>query len=162
MMRGIIENLFHPERLERLFNETAVARYTRKLPFATIAEVMGEVVFNVSPSVGASLTVCRNDLWMADRNFCVLAFLFGIILRNARFAIRILTNLLMKAATALKVADLSTHAQVKWQNRRNHNQGTNVPRSPGTRRAASLRIFARNSASRETSVSGYCLRNRLL
>ena len=55
MMRGIIENLFHPERLERLFNETAVTQYTRKLPFATVAEVMGEVVFNVSPSVGASL-----------------------------------------------------------------------------------------------------------
>ena len=207
MMRGIIENLFHPERLERLFNETAVTQYTRKLPFATVAEVMGEVVFNVSPSVGASvkdrvatlpvstrafylklngvepevaavlardsakqlapvirklglrtpllpgynirvldgnhfaatehrlletrtetaaplpgqalavldpdlrlavdvfpcedghaqerslldevlLTVCRNDLWIADRNFCVLAFLFGIIIRNARFAIR--------------------------------------------------------------------------
>ena len=31
---------------------------------------------------------------------------------------------------------ISTHAQVKWHNRRNHNQGTNVPRSPGTRRAA--------------------------
>lgn len=207
MMRGIIENLFNPERLERLFNETAVTQYTRTLPFATVAEVMGEVVFNVSPSVGAALkdrvatlpvtkrafylklngieptvaavlardsamqlapvirklglrtpllpgfnirvldgnhfaatehrllenrtetaaplpgqalavldpdlrlavnvfpcedghaqerslldevllTVCRNDLWIADRNFCVLAFLFGIILRNARFAIR--------------------------------------------------------------------------
>ncbi len=88
MMRGIIENLFHPERLERLFNKTVVAQYTRTLPFTTVAEVMGEVVFNVSPSVGASLTVCRNDLWMADRNFCVLAFLFGIILSNARFAIR--------------------------------------------------------------------------
>lgn len=55
MMRGIIENLFHPERVNRLFQETAVAQYTRKLPFATVAEVMGEVVFNVSPSVGASL-----------------------------------------------------------------------------------------------------------
>lgn len=55
MMRGIIENLFHPERINRLFEETAVAQYTRTLPFATVAEVMGEVVFNVSPSVGASL-----------------------------------------------------------------------------------------------------------
>jgi IS4 transposase len=55
MMRGIIENLFHAKRLERLFKETAVTQYTRKLPFSTVAEVMGEVVFNVSPSVGASL-----------------------------------------------------------------------------------------------------------
>ena len=55
MMRGIIENLCHPERMERLFEEHAVTQYTRTLPFSTVAEVMGEVVFNVNPSVGASL-----------------------------------------------------------------------------------------------------------
>jgi len=55
MMRAVIENLFHPERLEWLFEETAVTQYTRKLPFATVAEVMGEVVFNVQPSVNAAL-----------------------------------------------------------------------------------------------------------
>ena len=33
-------------------------------------------------------------------------------------------------ATAPVIVFISTHAQVKWQNRRNHNQGTNVPRSP--------------------------------
>jgi len=55
MMRAVIENLFHPERLERLFDETAVTQYTRKLPFATVAEVMGEVVFNVNPSINAAL-----------------------------------------------------------------------------------------------------------
>lgn len=55
MMRGIIENLFHPERLERIFEENAVTQYTRTLPFATVAEVMGEVVFNVNPSVNAAL-----------------------------------------------------------------------------------------------------------
>jgi IS4 transposase len=55
MMRGIIENLFHPDRLDRLFETHAVTQYTRTLPFSTVAEVMGEVVFNVSPSVGASL-----------------------------------------------------------------------------------------------------------
>ena len=55
MMRGIIENLCHPERMERLFEEHAVTQYTRTLPFSTVAEVMGEVVFTVNPSVGASL-----------------------------------------------------------------------------------------------------------
>jgi len=55
MMRGIVENLFHPERLERLFEETAVTQYTRTLPFSTVAEVMGEVVFNVNPTVNAAL-----------------------------------------------------------------------------------------------------------
>ncbi|MEZ6058839.1 MAG: hypothetical protein R3C19_00595 [Planctomycetaceae bacterium] len=46
---------FHPERLERLFEEHAVTQYTRTLPFATVAEVMGEVVFNMNPSVNAAL-----------------------------------------------------------------------------------------------------------
>lgn len=69
MMRGIIENLFHPERLDRLFEETAVTQYTRKLPFSTVAEVMGEVVFNVNPSVGASLQERVDSLPVSTRAF---------------------------------------------------------------------------------------------
>jgi hypothetical protein len=68
MMRGIVENLFHPERLERLFQENAVTQYTRRLPFATLAEVMGEVVFNVNPSVGAAGTFPGGVNW---GRFCV-------------------------------------------------------------------------------------------
>jgi len=33
-------------------------------------------------------TVEANDLWIADRNFCVLSFLGGIAERKAAFAIR--------------------------------------------------------------------------
>lgn len=69
MMRGIVENLFHPERINRLFEETALAQYTRTLPFATVAEVMGEVVFNVSPSVGASLQDRVETLPVSRRAF---------------------------------------------------------------------------------------------
>ena len=69
MMRGIIENLFHPERLNRLFEENAVTQYTRTLPFSTIAEVMGEVVFNVNPSVGASLQERVDSLPVTTRAF---------------------------------------------------------------------------------------------
>ena len=69
MMRGIIENLFHPERLERLFEENAVTQYTRTLPFSTVAEVMGEVVFNVSPSIGASLQNRLDSLPVSTRAF---------------------------------------------------------------------------------------------
>ncbi len=69
MMRGIIENLFHPERLDRLFEENAVTQYTRTLPFSTIAEVMGEVVFNVNPSVGASLQERVDSLPVSTRAF---------------------------------------------------------------------------------------------
>ena len=69
MMRGIIENLFHPQRLDRLFEENAVTQYTRTLPFSTVAEVMGEVVFNVSPSVGASLQSRVDLLPVSTRAF---------------------------------------------------------------------------------------------
>jgi IS4 transposase len=33
-------------------------------------------------------TVAANDLWIADRNFCTLGFLFGLAFRKARFVIR--------------------------------------------------------------------------
>ena len=69
MMRGIIENVFHPERIERVFEETAITQYTRKLPFATLADVMSEVVFNVSPSVGASLQDRVDTLPVSRRAF---------------------------------------------------------------------------------------------
>lgn len=32
--------------------------------------------------------VCPGDLWMADRNFCTLSFLFGIVMRKAFFIVR--------------------------------------------------------------------------
>lgn len=69
MMRGIIENLFHPERMNRLFEETAITQYTRTLPFATVAEVMGEVVFNVNPSVNAALVEREGTLPVSVRAF---------------------------------------------------------------------------------------------
>ena len=69
MMRGIIENLFHPERLERLFEQNAVTQYTRTQPFAAVAEVMGEVVFNVNPSVGAALQDRVDTLPVSRRAF---------------------------------------------------------------------------------------------
>ena len=55
MMGGLIERLFHPERLDRIFEEHAVVQYTRHLPFSTVGEVLSEVVFDISPSVGAAL-----------------------------------------------------------------------------------------------------------
>lgn len=38
-------------------------------------------------------TVCKHDLWIADRNFCTLGFLFGLWDRKARFVIRQHANL---------------------------------------------------------------------
>jgi len=54
MARGILERLFDPERLNALFATTAEAGYTRKLHFATLVSLMGDVVLGVHPSVHAA------------------------------------------------------------------------------------------------------------
>ena len=55
MMRGILENTFDSKRIDDVFEQTAESQYTRVLPFSTIAALMSEVVFNISPSIGASI-----------------------------------------------------------------------------------------------------------
>ncbi len=54
MMRGIVENAFSSERIDELFERTAESQYTRELPFSTVADLMAEVVFDISPSIGAA------------------------------------------------------------------------------------------------------------
>jgi IS4 transposase len=53
MIRGTLERVLDPERLDRVFEEHAVRQYTRDLTFAQCGEIMSDVVFRVSPSVGA-------------------------------------------------------------------------------------------------------------
>src|SRR6187401_1244894 len=53
MVRGILERVFDPEKLERVFTDNAVLQYTRELTFAHCVELMSDVVFRIVPSVGA-------------------------------------------------------------------------------------------------------------
>jgi hypothetical protein len=53
MVRGILERILHPDPLEQLFEEHAVAQYTLKITFAQCVQLMNEVVFKTVPSVGA-------------------------------------------------------------------------------------------------------------
>jgi hypothetical protein len=53
MVRGILERIFAPEQLERVFTDNAVLQYTRELTFAHCVGLMSDVVFRISPSVGA-------------------------------------------------------------------------------------------------------------
>ena len=48
MMRGIVEYAFEAKRLDDLFEDTAETQYTRTLRFSTIADLMSEVVFDIS------------------------------------------------------------------------------------------------------------------
>ena len=70
MMRGIVEYAFDEHRLDRIFAETAEVQYVRELRFSTVADLMAEVVFNISPSIGAAyqanieqMTVSRKSVY---------------------------------------------------------------------------------------------------
>src|SRR5215813_5151298 len=53
MVRGILERVFDPEKLERVFHDNALLQYTRELTFAQCVRLMSDVVFRIVPSVGA-------------------------------------------------------------------------------------------------------------
>jgi IS4 transposase len=69
MMRGLVERLFHPERLDQVFAKHAVRGYTRDLPFHTVAEVLSEVVFTIRPTVGAALQDREGTLPVSRKAF---------------------------------------------------------------------------------------------
>ncbi|MFO1352024.1 MAG: IS4/IS5 family transposase, partial [Gammaproteobacteria bacterium] len=51
MVRALLERVFHPERLDSGFEQTAEAQYTRELLFSTLFEWMSQVVCTVRRSV---------------------------------------------------------------------------------------------------------------
>jgi len=53
MIRGTLERVLDPEKLEQVFEDHAVRQYTLELTFAQCGEIMSDVVFQVCPSVGA-------------------------------------------------------------------------------------------------------------
>lgn len=53
MVRGTLERVLDPGKLGKLFENHAVAQYTRELTFGQCCEIMSDVVFQVSPTVGA-------------------------------------------------------------------------------------------------------------
>lgn len=53
MVRGTLERVFDPEKLEQVFADNAVLQYTRELTFTQWVGLMSEVVCRIAPSVGA-------------------------------------------------------------------------------------------------------------
>ena len=62
MVRGTLERVFDPEKLERVFADNAVRQYTRELTFAQCVGLMSDVVFRIAPSVGAWYKAHREEL----------------------------------------------------------------------------------------------------
>jgi hypothetical protein len=70
MARALLERIFDPERLNALFEQTAETGYTRKVHFATVVGLMGDVVLGVQPSVNAALQAIPEE----DQVFSKTAF----------------------------------------------------------------------------------------
>lgn len=53
IVRGTLERLVNPAVLDQVFADHAVLQYTKELTFSQCVRIMSDVVFRVSPSVGA-------------------------------------------------------------------------------------------------------------
>ncbi len=53
MVRGTLERVFNPEKLDGVFEDNAVVQYTKELTFSQCVYMMSDVVTRVEPSVGA-------------------------------------------------------------------------------------------------------------
>lgn len=60
-------------------------------------------------------TVERHDLWIADRNFCTLGFLFGLWSRRARFVIRQHGQLVGKPVGQPKLVGKTVHGEKVYE-----------------------------------------------
>ena len=67
MARAVLENLFQPERLDALFEQTAERQYKRTLLFSSVVELMHAVVLGVEPSVYAAYRHRRHTLKVSDQ-----------------------------------------------------------------------------------------------
>lgn len=54
MMRATLENVLSAKQLDTIFEEHAKRQYVGELLFSTVAEIMGEVVCRIQPSVNAA------------------------------------------------------------------------------------------------------------
>jgi hypothetical protein len=67
MLRGILENVLAPQRLNAIFESEAKQQYTRKLTFAMVVDLMCRVVTRVQPSPHAAYQERPEDFPVGQR-----------------------------------------------------------------------------------------------
>jgi hypothetical protein len=67
MARGILERVLDPQRIDRLFADTAQRQYTRNLLFSSLVELLSQVVFGWQPSVHAAYQKVALDFPVSDQ-----------------------------------------------------------------------------------------------
>ncbi|WP_228060506.1 MULTISPECIES: hypothetical protein [unclassified Coleofasciculus] len=97
MVRGLLEIVLSPQKLDKLFEKSSQTQYTRELLFSTVVEMMSSVTCAIRPSIqfktghaqersllpNILATVEEGDVWIADRNFCTMNFLSGIVAQKS-------------------------------------------------------------------------------
>lgn len=67
MARALVERLFRPEHLNELFEKKKLRQYTKKLPFASLVELMVSVVSCVETSVFSAYRKRQKTLGVSDQ-----------------------------------------------------------------------------------------------
>jgi IS4 transposase len=62
MLRAVLENVFAPQRLNRLFEDTAELQENKTLFFSTVADIMGLVALKIHPSVHAAYQARQEEV----------------------------------------------------------------------------------------------------
>jgi hypothetical protein len=67
MARGVLERVLDPQRIDRLFADTAQRQYTRNLLFSTVVDLLSQVVLGWQPSVHAAYQKMAKDIPVSDQ-----------------------------------------------------------------------------------------------
>ena len=62
MMRGLLEVVFRPQRLDEIFKSYSQVQYTRELLFSTLVNLLSLVVCGIHPSVNAAYKAKAEEL----------------------------------------------------------------------------------------------------
>lgn len=54
MVRGLLETILSPRKLDELFEQSTTTQYTKELLFSTVVEMMNTVVCGIRPSIHAA------------------------------------------------------------------------------------------------------------
>ncbi len=54
MVRGLLETILSPQKLDELFEKSTKTQYTKELLFSTVVEMMNTVACGIRPSIHAA------------------------------------------------------------------------------------------------------------
>ena len=66
MARAVLERLLDADRIDALFEKNAQVQYTRELLFSSVADLMGQVVLGIQPSVHAAWQSRADELGVSS------------------------------------------------------------------------------------------------